>query len=45
MEMNFEILQNDSDENFDYELELKIGDTMKDDEGIWFFEDGEWWLE
>lgn len=20
-------------------------DTMQDDEGTWFFEDGQWWLE
>jgi hypothetical protein len=28
-----------------YPLEPREGDTMTDDEGKWFFEDGEWWLE
>jgi len=22
----------------------KEGDTMQDNEGTWFFEDGQWWL-
>jgi len=26
------------------EKPTKEGDTMQDNEGTWFFEDGQWWL-
>ena len=36
--------QTNSDPNEIYDRDPREGDTMHDDEGDWFYEDGEWWL-
>lgn len=39
------ISQTTIDENEIYDRNPREGDTMHDDEGDWYFEDGQWWSE